>query len=183
METVTDIRTIQEGYNVRNAIESRLCRELGAIYSCECYGAYRLFCCNPACKSNGYRGGDNGPAHKLPKELIDGVKAERREKRAKANRTVSAEQVSLWEQASIAVKAYKREHPTRKFVTIETPEVSIGQNAYYIRTEADPFHDWDLPRPKYISWQTVRVNLVDGSWKPSTGEPEITREQIKAVLS
>ncbi len=164
-------------YLAMNEVEWSYLRRDGAKYLCRwCNQAYHLFCANPACQAYG-----NRPAlvrtHTLPKALIDGVKAERKAKRIADNEAIVQQQVDLFAAAGRAVKAFKAT-TTRKQVTVEIPTVQTV-TSYSFRSETDsPFYDMSLPKATYIGWQTVRVNLADGSWKNTESAAEITREQV-----
>lgn len=146
----------------------------GPRYACRfCTGTYVLFCCNPICRATG-----NRPAlsrkHSLPRELIAGVIAERRQKRVEANQATEARCGVMILLLSKRLRAFRDTHPTRKYIVATMPVTeSESRYGYWAHTPDDPFQDLKLPARLAIHWNTIRVKLADGTHKPSDALPEI----------
>jgi len=147
----------------------------GPRYACRfCTGTYVLFCRNPICRATG-----NRPAlsrkHSLPRELVVGVIADRRRKRAEANQATVEHCGALTLRLSKCMRAFRAVHPTRKYIVTTMPiTVLESRYGYWAHTPEDPFQDLKLPARIVIQWNTIRVKLADGTYQSSKAVPEIS---------
>lgn len=152
--------------SLEDAARERNLAEIGARarYLCvRCKQAYALFCLNPACKATVPK------RHAFPRELIDGIKAERRAKReAQHNKVRDLVSMTLWPEQCAAVRAYRAAHPKRRFAITEVPTVVYAPAGWrYLAHDNDPFFQQLAPELA-VQWETVRVDLSDESYKPSS---------------
>lgn len=164
-------------------LERQALERHGARYNCRwCSAAYTLVCCNPICPSTGKRPVREPGVHTLPVELVEGVKHERRARRNIVNQAIEADRDRLYHLVAAHVRAFRAAYPSRKRVRVDLPRVHEATTYVYSYQYRDrsPFHDERLPAPLYIAWETVCVDLRDGTYAPSRSGSEIPRPELPA---
>lgn len=152
----------------------RVDRKESRLFVCRwCSGVYTVFCQNPACRANGKRTIDR--KHSYPRELIEGVKADRRNAILRDNERLRARAEAMRRSVREAVLAFRKEHPRRKYVIAQIPVVvTVSPYSSVTYRYDDPFFDPQAPERVVIHPMNIKVNLSTLEYRPSSGVPEIT---------